>query len=158
MNLGIDREDVSDHHWTYLYDRGLTATRLSFPSLFSPANAPAGTGSIQAEVYFSAKYRPFSGQPADLIEPVLDDLRRCGLVREDDRILHRSARFIPYANVIFDLERRAAVETVTAYLEEAGIATCGRYGEWGYHWTDEAFESGERAARSVLDGSLRLGR
>ena len=49
------------------------------------------------------------------------------------------------------LDRRAALETVFAYLEELGIATCGRYGRWGYHWTDESFVSGEEAAQEVLD-------
>lgn len=156
VNVGVARQDLSEAHWTYLYDRDLTATRLSFPHLFSPANAPAGAGSIQAEVYFSDKYRPLETAAEDLIEPVLGDLRRCGLLRDDDEILHTSARRIDYANVIFDLERAEALATVRAYLDEVGIATCGRYGEWGYHWTDESFESGESAAQRVLDG-LRLG-
>jgi hypothetical protein len=58
---------------------------------------------------------------------------------------------IPYANIIFDLEREAALHTVHGYLEEVGIGYCGRYGEWGYLWSDEAFRSGERAAQGVLD-------
>ena len=53
---------------------------------------------------------------------------------------------MPYANVIFDLERDAALETVHGYLDDIGIAYCGRYGDWGYMWTDESFISGERAA------------
>lgn len=156
VNLGIARPDVSDQHWTYLYDPDLTATRLSFPSRFARTNAPAGTSSIQAEVYFSAKYKPLTGEPASFVEPVKKDLLRCGLLQEGDKILHESARLIPYANVIFDLDRVAAVETIHDYLSEVGIATCGRYGEWGYHWTDESFESGENAAEAVLD-DLRLG-
>jgi hypothetical protein len=32
-----------------------------------------------------------------------------------------------------------------------GIGYCGRYGEWGYQWTDESFVSGEKAAQKVLD-------
>jgi protoporphyrinogen oxidase len=152
VNLGVAREDLTEHHWTYLYDRDQTATRLSFPHLFSPANVPAGSSSIQAEVYYSDKYRPLELAPKDLIEPVIADLRRCGLLREDDEIVHADARLIEYANVIFDLERAESVARVRSYLDEIGIATCGRYGEWGYQWTDESFESGETAAQSVLDG------
>jgi len=157
VNLGVNREDLSSFHWTYFYDRAFTVTRLSFPHLFSPHNVPAGCSSVQAEVYFSSKYRPLMCRPDELIGAVIGDLRRCGLLREDDEILHSDARLIPFGNVIFDLERLEALTLVHGYLDDIGIAYCGRYGEWGYQWTDEAFMSGERAAQRVLDGQ-RLGR
>ena len=114
-------------------------------------NAPPGTGSIQAEVYYSDKYRPLDRSPNDCIEPVLADLRRCGYIRDDDKILYSHASIIPYANVIFDLERSNALKIVHGYLDDIGIHYCGRYGHWGYHWTDESFISGEEAAISILD-------
>ncbi len=57
---------------------------------------------------------------------------------------------IEYANVIFDLERAAALKTVHGYLDDLGIAYCGRYGDWEYIWTDESFVSGENAAKKAL--------
>jgi protoporphyrinogen oxidase len=112
---------------------------------------PPGAGSLQAEVYFSKKYRPLDRAPEACIEPVIRDLRRVGLLREEDRILFQNVMLIPYANVIFDLDRPAALATVHGYLDDLGIVPCGRYGEWGYQWTDEAFMSGENAAQKVLD-------
>jgi protoporphyrinogen oxidase len=150
VNIGVSREDISNAHMTYFYDEDICFTRLGFPHMLSSNNAPAGTGSIQAEVYFSNKYKPFTGAPEDWIEPVIRDLRRCGLVREDDRILSRKAMLLPYANVIFDLERADALKTVHEYLDDLGIGYCGRYGDWGYMWTDESFKSGELAAERVL--------
>lgn len=152
VNLGVDRADLSEAHWTYFYDHDVVFTRLSFPHMLSPHTVPPGAGSIQAELYYSAKYRPLDQQPEDLVEPTIRDLERCGLLRDDDRILHRNAAVVPYANVIFDLDRPAALDTVLGYLDDLGIATGGRYGRWGYHWTDESFESGEEAAQAVLDG------
>ena len=140
--------------WTYFYDDDFVFSRLSFPSVFSPYVAPEGASSIQAEVYFSKKYLPLRQTPESLIEPVIDGLVRCGLLRPDDRILVRQARLVPYANIIFDLDRAAALRVVHGYLEEVGIAPCGRYGEWGYLWTDEAYLSGEAAARKVLDRTV----
>jgi hypothetical protein len=35
-------------------------------------------------------------------------------------------------------------------LNDVGIAYCGRYGDWGYMWTDESFISGEGAAERAL--------
>lgn len=151
VNLGVARKNVSEHHWTYFYDEDFFFTRLSFPHLLSPNTVPPGASSIQAECYYSAKYRPLDRAPDDCIEPVIRDLQRCGLLREEDTILHRNAALVPYANIIFDLDRPAALATVLGYLDEVGIATCGRYGRWGYHWTDESFVSGEEAAQQVLD-------
>ena len=88
--------------------------------------------------------------PDEWIEPVIKDLRRCGLLREDDKILFRNALLVRYANVIFDLERVPALKTVHGYLDDLGIAYCGRYGDWGYMWTDESFKSGEQAAEKAL--------
>ncbi|MGH2397064.1 MAG: protoporphyrinogen/coproporphyrinogen oxidase [bacterium] len=150
VNIGVSREDLSNAHMTYFYDEDICFTRLGFPHMLSSNNAPAGTGSIQAEVYFSNKYKPFTGAPEDWIEPVISDLRRCGLVREDDHILSRKAMLLPYANIIFDLERADALKTVHGYLDDLGIGYCGRYGDWGYMWTDESFKSGELAAERVL--------
>jgi protoporphyrinogen oxidase len=150
VNVGVDREDLSTAHMSYFYDEDICFTRLSFPHMLSARNVPPGAGSIQAEVYFSSKYRPLTGSPDDWIEPVIKDLHRCGLLREDDRILFKNALLVRHANVIFDLERAAALKTVHGYLDDIGIAYCGRYGDWGYMWTDESFKSGEQAAEKAL--------
>ena len=91
-----------------------------------------------------------TGSKEDLIEPVIADLRRCGVLNEQDRILFKEAMVLKYANIIFDLERESAVRTVHDYLDDIGIRYCGRYGDWGYLWTDEAFKSGENAAQKAL--------
>ena len=118
--------------------------------MLSKTNAPAGCGSVQAEVYFSDKYRPLTQSPESVVDQVIADLRRSGTLRESDKILSRHANVVRYANVIFDLERTAALKTVHGYLDDIGIHYCGRYGDWGYMWTDESYISGERAAQSAL--------
>jgi len=150
VNVGVHREDLSSAHMTYFYDDDICFTRLSFPHMLSARNVPPETGAIQAEVYFSHKYKPLTGAPDDWISPVITDLHRCGLLREDDRVLFSNAMLVPYANVIFDLERAAALETVHGYLDDLGIAYCGRYGDWAYMWTDDSFKSGEKAAERTL--------
>src|SRR3984893_2031243 len=150
VNVGVNREDLSKSQLTYIYDDDICFTRLSFPHMFSRNNVPAGTSSIQAEVYFSSKYKPLTSKPDDLIQPVVKDLRRMGLIREDDKVLHTNARLLKYANIIFDLDRAAALKTVHGYLDDLGITYCGRYGDWGYMWTDESFKSGEQAAERAL--------
>jgi protoporphyrinogen oxidase len=151
VNIGVNRQDLSSSHMTYFYDEDICFTRLGFPHMLSSTNAPDGMGSIQAEVYFSEKYKPLTGSPDDWIEPVIRDLRRVGLLRESDEILSKKAMLLRYANIIFDLDRADALETVHGYLDDIGIAYCGRYGDWGYMWTDESFKSGELAAERALN-------
>jgi len=153
MNIGIDREDISDAHMSYFYDEDICFTRLGFPHMLSANNAPKGMGSIQAEVYFSDKYKPFTGHPDDWIQPVINDLLRCNVLHESDQIVFKRAMYLRYANIIFDLDRTTALEKVHGYLDEIGISYCGRYGDWGYMWTDESFKSGEAAADAVLSRS-----
>jgi protoporphyrinogen oxidase len=150
VNLVVNRPDLLDAHWTYIYDQDVFFTRLSTPHLQSPHNVPPGCGSIQAECYYSDKYRPLDRTPQECIEPTIKDLIRIGVLREDDQILFRDAMHIKYANVIFDLERADALAIVHGYLDDIGVAYCGRYGDWAYIWTDESFISGERAAERVL--------
>jgi protoporphyrinogen oxidase len=150
VNVGVDRSDLSPAHMSYFYDEDICFSRLSFPHMLSANNVPEGAGSVQAEVYFSEKYKPLTGKPEDWIEPVIADLRRCGILRDSDTIISRASWLLRYANVIFDLDRTTALRKVHAYLDDIGIAYCGRYGDWGYMWTDESFKSGELAAEKAL--------
>ena len=152
VNLGVDRDDLSEAHITYVYDEDIIFPRLNFPHMLSAGNVPPGTGSIQVEVYFSDKYRPLDRPPATLIEPVVADLHKVGVLQERDRVLFSEARLVRYANVIYDLERADAVKLVHGFLDDIGVRYCGRYGDWNHEWTDEAFVSGEQAAAAVLTG------
>jgi protoporphyrinogen oxidase len=146
VSVGVERPDPLPAHWTYVYDEDMFFTRLSTPHLQSRHNVREGSACIMAECYYSRKYRPLDRPAEACIEPVVADLRRTGILREDDRINFTHAMSLPYANVIFDLERKAAVETVHGYLDDIGLEVCGRYGLWAYIWTDQAFLSGEKAA------------
>jgi len=150
VNLGLARDDVSDTHVSYFYDLDLVFPRTSYPHLMAASNVPPGCSSIQVEVYFSQKYRPFTGQASDYIEPVIRDLTRCGLLKENEKFLMKDAVYAPYANIIFDHDRAAALATVHGFLDEQAIRYCGRFGDWGYLWTDDSIKSGERAAEQAL--------
>jgi protoporphyrinogen oxidase len=151
VNLGVGRADFSDSVVTYFYDDDVIFSRINLPHLMSPNNAPGGCGCIQAEIYFSDKYKPFAGSPQSLIQRTINDLQRCKLLREGDSILLREAAVNRYANIIYDLERAPALRVVHDYLDEARVRYCGRFGNWDHAWTDQAFVSGEKTARTALD-------
>jgi protoporphyrinogen oxidase len=150
FNFGIDREDLSETAITYFYDEDIVFSRVNLPHMFSPHNAPPGCGTIQAEIYFSDKYKPLRSKPEDYISEVVTGLRRCGFIHENDRILLQETAINRYANVIYDHDRAQAVSTIHGFLDEQKIFYCGRYGDWDHAWTDQSFISGENAARKAV--------
>ena len=108
VNIGLSRPVDTKAHWTYFYDETIPFARTSFPGNLSPANVPAGSGSIQAEIYFSEKYRPLPLSFDGLVDACVDPLIECGLIRSRNDIVETSTTFIPFANVIFDHDRRSA--------------------------------------------------
>jgi protoporphyrinogen oxidase len=150
VDIAVDRADLCEHHWFYSYDENEAFSRVSFPHMLSPANAPDGKGCIQAEVYYSSK-RQLPCGPAILPERVIDDLVSLGVLHSRNEVLWARCRQVPFANVVFDHNRQPALDVIRPWMEEEKILLAGRYGEWGYHWTDDAVRSGWQAAAAVLD-------
>ncbi len=150
VDVGVERADLSSAHLRYFYDEDIVFARLNFPHMLSPRTVPAGMGAVQAEIYFSDKYRPLDVPLGSLVERTVADLERVGILRPADRLPVRRARIVRHANVIYDRDRAAALPIVHDYLASIGLRYCGRYGDWDHSWTDEAFASGERAADAVL--------
>ncbi len=153
VNIGLNRANISDNQWTYFYDDEFPFSRLSFPHTFSPEVAPEGCGAIQAEIYFSDKWKPMTCSLDDLIEPTIVGLMKCGLIKDREEIIHKSTLYAPWGNVIFDHDRPKCLKLVHDYLNDIGIAYCGRFGDWAYIWTDDSFISGERAANMIMNYS-----
>lgn len=155
VNIGVRREGISNAHISYYYDPDIVFSRTSSPHLMSPNNVPPGCSSVQAEIYFSKKYMPLRGKPEDYVQPTIRDLKRCGILRDDDEIVFSDVKLCEYANIIFDHDYSKALSTVHGFLDEVAIRHCGRYGDWGYMWTDQSYVSGERAATEALSDLAR---
>ncbi len=151
VTLGVDRVDLMDAHWCYFYDEDIPFARLSTPHMQSGNNAPAGAGLLQAECYFSKKYKPFEVDINSCIEPVIEGLKSCGILKDYDKIIFKNAMYTRYANVIFDHDCASSVTLIHQYLDDLGINYCGRYGDWAYIWTDQSFISGENAAKKAFE-------
>lgn len=146
VNLGINRENVSDRHWVHFPESEFSFFRISFPHSFSDGVAPEGTSSISAEVAYSDR-RPID--MTTIVDRVIADLTRAGIVRKDDVILTRHMRNIKYAYCIYDRPRKEALRVIHQWLKRQNIVPCGRYGLWTYFWSDEAILSGLKAGESV---------
>lgn len=147
-NVGVRRTDgFPDSDWMYFYDDDIIFSRGNLPHRLSPNNVPPGCGSIQVEVYHS-KYRPLPCD--DVLNRSIEDMHRIGLLVKDDQVVVAHQRHVPYANVLFDLQRSANLGIVQSYLADRGVVCCGRYGEWAYYWSDDSIQSGWNAAQAIL--------
>jgi len=156
VNFGVKREHLSDCHWRYVYDEDFYSTRISFPSMFGPGNTPPGHGSIQVEIYFSEKYKPLDRRPEDFIDIVKNELIQMGILTPMDEILIQNAWLSPFAQVIFDHDRKENVNLLHAFLKENDIFFGGRFADWAYTWSDESFHAGEKAAQEIIQKHKEL--
>lgn len=152
VNLGIDREAISDKHWVYFYEDAFPFHRLSFPANFSPDTAPPGKSSISTEVAFSEE-RPLDEEEA--VERTIQALQAAKILRPDDKIeLVHTERIHP-AYVIYDLDHGEHVSTIRGWLQDNGVWTAGRFGEWQYFNMDHSMRSGKSAAEQILAARQR---
>ena len=134
-----------DELWMYVYDEDKLSVRISITENFSPHNAPPGKTGVQVEVYGS-EYRPVPDDHDLVARTVVDELVEMGLVDAPDAVESTHVTFVPQGNPIFDLQRRAAMAEISAYLERVGVLVVGRYAEWKYLMTDACVISARRAA------------
>lgn len=148
VSVGFNRPDVSPALWFYIYDRVIAAARAYSPSWKSPDNAPAGCSSLQFEIY-SSRHAPQTQSPEQLKQGVVDALATMGLAQmEDIVVLHHC--HVPFANVVFDLGMEARRDRVRSWASSKGIHTAGRFGEWGYLWSNQAMMSGLKAGAAAF--------
>jgi len=148
VSLGFNRPDVSPKIWFYIYDEDIEPARAYSPSIKSPNNAPHDKSSLQFETYYS-KLRPKRMNGDNLIEHIIIKGEKMKLWSRKD-IEVTDYRELEYANVIIDFERNKNYSIVKSFLEEKGILTCGRFGEWEYFWSDQSLLSGKRVANEII--------
>jgi len=147
VNVGVDREAISDKHWIYYYEDEFPFHRLSLPANFSPDCVPAGKSSIATEVAFS-DVRPLDKDTA--VEKTIEGLIASKLITPDDNIsLVHTEEILP-AYIIYDLNHAKYVALIRDYLGEHDIRTVGRFGEWQYFNMDHSMRSGKTVADEIL--------
>ena len=173
VNL-LGRQSIPNpNHWMYVYDKDLYSTRITQTHLLSPLNTPKPMAGIQVEVYESP-YKAFQESHGAISEKVKEEILKIGLL---DQVLSIHCRYIKYANVIFDHNRRSALDSIFSFLERYGLVRepydleafydwkdeskfqhqpnlmlAGRFGQWNYFWSDDCILRG----RQIGDSRSRL--
>jgi protoporphyrinogen oxidase len=134
--------------WLYCYDEDKATTRITFDTNFSPHNAPPNCTGIAVEVYGS-DYRELPSDRNALARRVERELVEMGVLESLDAVISTHVRFVPWAQVIFDHNRRPALDVINPFLEKMGVIPVGRFADWGYLMTHDCVLLGKRAAERL---------
>jgi UDP-galactopyranose mutase len=151
VNLGINREKVTDKHWIY-YPEGQDKyifQRIFVQSNASPFTAPPGHSALTFEISHS-RYKPLPvrGKRA-LIDACVAGLKRTDLWRDGDQVVFEQVLGMPHAYIPFTPDRERRLAVINAYLHSLGIHPIGRFGEWKYVNQDGAILSAKRVVESI---------
>lgn len=151
VSVGLNSNDF-EKFWFYIYDTDIMAARAYMPSVKSPNNVPDGCSSIQFEIYFSSKSK--APDKSEAIDNCIYALEKLGIAKKEN-ILFTDYRIIPYGNITFLKSTEPETPIIREWITSEGIVPIGRFGEWKYLWSDEAFLSGYRKAQDAFSNSQR---
>ena len=172
VNVTSNKDFIQASHdnWFYVYDDNKLTCRVHRSDLLSSSNAPSGRIALQAEVYYS-KYKPLNRSISEIEQIVVKELIEMGVIGSINS-LH--SKIVPYANVIFDLNRRKNQDIIFEWLANFGLVResddlspltnwknqklfiggdlflAGRFGQWKYFWTDDCLLRGKQIANALV--------
>jgi UDP-galactopyranose mutase len=156
--IGLDRPHITDRHWIYYPESDLYFHRIFVQGNASPFNNPTDRDGNPLGMGYIAEVS-YRGQPAATgdvaIEKTIEGLKKVGLMSDSDNVLAAQDVQMPFAYVIPQWHKDAAVQTIKDYLLQHDIYTVGRFGEWAYYNTDHAILSGKRAADAIKEKKMR---
>jgi protoporphyrinogen oxidase len=146
INLGVDRERISDYHWVYFPESVYPFYRVGFLNNLSPHMAPKGASVLSVEISY-----PPSNPPSleNVREQTLATLISCGILRRGDKILAEKTILIKHAYVIYDRFRSRHLPRIMQFLRSNHICPLGRYGRWEYATMEDAILQGKEAAEAL---------
>ena len=128
--------------WVYIPDSATgDFNRISFPSNYSDAVAPAGHASVLAEITYN-EGDPISRLTDDeILRDTIRNLKQMGVIPEEGSIAHGSVYRSTFAYVVYDLNYLENIRIVRSWLREQGIDLVGRFSEFEYLNMDGCIQS-----------------
>jgi protoporphyrinogen oxidase len=148
VRVAANHPSVRKEPWLYVYDEDKISTRVSIQENFSPNNAPAGKSALSVEVCGS-DFKPLPTDRNAVVEQVKQELIEMGLLEGQEAVHSVSVRYCPWGQVIYDHNRRSALDRINQFLEGVGVIRAGRYAQWGYMMTHDCVLRGKKIAEHL---------
>jgi protoporphyrinogen oxidase len=140
-------KEHQDYHWIYLPEQEFPFYRVGSYSAVERSLAPEGCRSYYVELGHYGEV-----DPSRFEQPVIDGLRRLGILDDESELLFMIPNVLSPAYVLFDDHYELSRATVLDWLGHAGIVSVGRYGRWQYNAMEDAILEGKEAAETVSHG------
>jgi protoporphyrinogen oxidase len=143
FNLGIRGDlpaEISDAHWIYTPDRGISFYRVGFYSNLSRGMCPSGHAAAYVEIGAPSETVTRLNIQEDLYPRALRELEALGWIRSRD-VVCAVSQLIPCAYVHHTPAREAIIGDILSRLGSYGIYPIGRYGTWDYTSMEDSIQS-----------------
>ncbi|MCQ1537972.1 FAD-dependent oxidoreductase [Methanocalculus taiwanensis] len=128
--------------WVYIPDaESGYFNRISFPSNYSDAVAPAGHASVLAEITYNEGDAISRLTDMEILDDTIRSLVQMGVIPADASIAHSSVYRSKFAYVVYDLDYLENISVVRSFLKEQGIDLVGRFSEFEYLNMDGCIQS-----------------
>jgi protoporphyrinogen oxidase len=122
----------------YFPAAGFKVNRISFPTPFSPHNAPPGHYSIQAEITCRRGDPTWAWSDRQAVDHVIDGLLDAGIIADPDRITLSHVHRVEHAYVVYQRGYEEHATVVREWFPRQGIDLCGRFSYFEYVNVDGA--------------------
>ena len=152
ISVGFSNPDAAKWLWFYIYDQDIFAARVNSPSLKSKNNAPLGCSSLQFEIYH---YPTETIIEEEIIKNVKSSILKMKLCKPGE-ILFMDYRLLEQGNVIYEQGMCDSRDNIRQFFQMNDVDLIGRFGEFEYYWSDQAFMSGWDKGRQRKERQNKL--
>lgn len=131
ISLGIQGEDKDQFTAVYFPEPEFLVNRISFPTTFSPYNAPKGHYSIQAEITCLANSDTWRMSDQEILQHTIDGLASRHLL-DPKNITYMNVRRHQYAYVVYDTQYEKNTKIIREWFPQQGIHLLGRFSFFEY--------------------------
>jgi protoporphyrinogen oxidase len=144
VSVGAKGPNRQPWHWIYLPEAELKSYRIGSPSAVHAPLAPPNTCSFYVEYSHHGELTKAACERF-----AIEDLLRSEMIHRKEDVLFARASEIPHAYVLYDHDYGPAKAKLIEFLDQVGIHTAGRYGQWEYSSMEDAMIAGRLCARHL---------
>ncbi len=134
--IAVNNPSLLKHSAVYIPDPNVLAHRLCYMGFFSRELVRPGTSSLIAEITTNPGDGVHEMSDESLIERVIADLHREGLINRRDVIVTDVTRS-KYGYPVYDLDYYRNMSVLNAYFASIDVDLCGRFAQFEYINSDE---------------------
>lgn len=147
----IDGKPSINYQWCYFGSKDIPFIRTTIPSLFAQHTVPRGSFGICAEVTAAGKEKYWQN-PKILIDKIVENLIRVGLIKEKSNIQKLYIKKIPNTYPVYSIDYLKKIDSTIQDLSKyKNLRLLGRCGMFWYNNMDHSIKAAMVLARNMIN-------